>query len=169
MRFRLAGPSRLGALPKAVRDDLALERGEHVLAHATTREGAYVVATDAALHLPLPDGFVRLPWERIERASWQDGRLHVWEGNRAGEHHLRLTEPGSVPETVQERVTSTIVVNHHATLSGGAGVRIVGRRAPTGDGVRWTFVFDAGLDPNDPGLRAQAELVLETLRRQTGL
>ncbi|HEY7488620.1 MAG TPA: hypothetical protein VH912_29535 [Streptosporangiaceae bacterium] len=169
MRFRLAGPRR-GALPKAVRDELALERGEHVIAHATTRDGSYVVATDAALHLPAPAAdFVRLPWERIEQASWQNGWLHVRESGRAGEHHLRLTEPGSVPETVQERVTATIVVNHHATLPGGSRVRIVGRRPPAGDTIRWTFVFDAGLDPNDPGLRAQAEQVLETLRRQTGL
>ena len=35
--------------------------------------------------------------------------------------------------------------------------------------IRWTFVFDAGQDPSDPGLRAQAEQLLEDLRRQTGL
>jgi hypothetical protein len=149
--------------PAAVRAGLA--RGEHVLAYATTRDGSYVVATDRALRLP----DVRLPWERIEQASWKDGWLHVRENAGSAEHHIRLTEPGSVPETVQERVTATIVVNHQATLSGGAHVRIIGRRPPGGDAIRWTFVFDAGLDPNDPSLRAQAEQRLAALRRQTGL
>jgi hypothetical protein len=125
------------------------------------------VATDAALHLPAAG--LRLPWERIEQASWKDGWLHVREVGRAGEHHLRLTEPGGVPETVQERVTATIAINHREKLPGGGSVRIVGRRPPRGDAIRWTFVFDAGLDPDDPGLRAQAEQILENLRRQTGL
>lgn len=167
MRFRPGiGPR---SLPAKVRDGLALERGEHVLAHAAAPDGSHVVATDRALHLPGPAAdFVRLPWEEVEQAAWQDGWLHVRErGNR--EHHLRLTQPGSVPETVQERVTATIVVNHQATLPGGAHVRIVGRRPPGGDAVRWTLVFDAGDELNDPSLRAQAEQRLAELRRQTGL
>jgi hypothetical protein len=139
-----------------------------VLAHATTRDGSHVVATAAALYVP-DEGFVRLPWERIEQGSWRDGWLHIREVGRAGEHHLRLTEPGAVPETVQERVTATIAINRHEKLPEGGGVRIVGRRPPRGDAIRWTFVFDAGLDPDDPGLRAQAEQILENLRRQTGL
>ncbi|MCP9971414.1 hypothetical protein [Actinomadura madurae] len=74
-----------------------------------------------------------------------------------------------MPETVRERVTATIAVTHHATLPSGGKVRIAGRRPAAGGDVRWTFVFDAGLDPADPGLRAQAEQILEDLRRQTGL
>jgi hypothetical protein len=160
MRFRLSR-----SLPADWRP--ALERGEHILAHAATRDGSYVVATDRALHLP--DG-VRLPWERVEQAAWRDGWLHVWTtADEPAEHHHRLTVPGSVPETVQERVTATIAVNHQATLPGGGHVRIVGRRPPGGDAVRWTLVFDAGLDPDDPELRAQAGGLLAALRRQTGL
>jgi hypothetical protein len=159
MRFRLSR-----SLPAGLRP--ALERGERVLAHAATRDGSYVVATERALHLP--DG-IRLPWERVEQAAWRDGWLHVRVAGALVEHHIRLTGPGSVPETVQERVTATIAVNHQATLPGGGHVRIVGRRPPGGDTVRWTFVFDAGLDPNDPDLRAQAGRLLAALRRQTGL
>jgi len=159
MRFRLSR-----SLPAAARP--ALEHGEHILAHAATRDGSYVVATDRALHLP---DSVRLPWERVEQAAWRDGWLHVRTTTEPAEHHIRLTDPGSVPETVQERVTATIVINHQATLPGGGHVRIVGRRPPRGDTVRWTFVFDAGLDPEDPGLRAQAGGLLAALRRQTGL
>jgi hypothetical protein len=161
---------KVARLPAAVRDALSLPRGERVLAHATTRGGSYTVVTGAALYLPSPGaGFVRLPWERIEHAQWKDGRLHIRETGGGEEHHVGLAEPGAVPGAVQERVTATIVVSRHGALPGGGGVRIVGRRGREGGEPHWTFVFDAGLDPADPGLRAQAEQLLEDLRRQTGL
>ncbi|MFF5263301.1 hypothetical protein ACFY4C_30605 [Actinomadura viridis] len=156
--------------PAPVRDRITLRRGERTLATAPTRGGSYVVATATALHLPTPSGeFLRLPWERVEQASWKDGWLHVHETSGGPEHHVRLTEPGSVPEIVRERVTATVVVSQTARLPGGGTVRIAGRRPVDGDEVRWSFVFEAGLDPSDPGLRAQAEQLLEGLRRQTGL
>lgn len=157
-------------LPAAVRDALELTRGERPLASAPTRGGSYVVATGLALHIPAETGgFLRLPWERIDRASWEADWLHVFQTAGGAEHHVRFTDPGSVPEIVRERVTSTIMVNQQATLPGGGKVRITGRRSPGTGEVRWAFVFDAGLDPADPGLRAQAEQLLEDLRRQTGL
>jgi len=129
-----------------------------------------VVAPTTALHLPTAaGGFTRIPWERVDHATWKDGRLRVQETGGRARHDVRLTRPGSVPETVRERVTATIAVSHQAVLPGGGKVRIAGRRPTTGGDVRWTFVFEAGLDPDDPGLRAQAEQVLEELRRQTGL
>jgi hypothetical protein len=171
-------------LPADVRTALDLRRGDRVLAHASTRGGSYVVATATALYLPArrtavdpaepaAPGFARLPWERIEHATWQDGRLNVHmtdrEAGSGADYSVGLTEPGSVPETVRERITSTIVVDHPARLPGGGRLRITGRRTAGGDELRWAFVFEAGLDPTDPGLRAQAEQLLEELRRQTGL
>jgi hypothetical protein len=135
------------------------------------------VASTAALHVPNGQGgFVRLPWERIEQAAWAEGRLHIREQG-GPEYVVGLAEPGVLPETVQERVTATIVISHHGQLPGGGGVRIVGRRSlatepPTVRGtvdLHWSFVFDPGLDPTDPGLLAQAEQLLENLRQQTGL
>ena len=79
---------------------------------------------------------------------------------------VALTRP---PVTAAIRITATIAVSHQARLPGGGKVRVAGRRPATGGDVRWSFVFDAGLDPDDPGLRAQAEQILEDLRRQTGL
>ncbi|WP_026411872.1 hypothetical protein [Actinomadura oligospora] len=158
------------ALPADVRAALDLPRGDRVLSAAGTRGGSHVVATARALYVPTEGGGLsRVPWEQVDQASWKDGWLHVQETMGGPEHHVRLSEPGSVPETVRERVTSTVAVTHHAELPNGGGVRIAGRRPPGGGAVRWTFVFDPGLDPDDPGLRAQAEQVLEDLRRQTGL
>ncbi|REE99366.1 hypothetical protein [Thermomonospora umbrina] len=157
-------------LPASVRDALDLTRGERVLAHAPTRGGSHVVATVLALHLPTGDGaFIRLPWDRIERATWDKGGLDVHETSGGRAHHIGLTDPGSVPETIRERVTSTVAVTHPAVLPGGGKVRVTGRRSPATGDLRWSFMFEAGLDPNDPGLLAQAEQVLEDLRRQTGL
>jgi hypothetical protein len=144
-------------------EGLTLDKGERVLAVSGD-----TVATDAALHFQNGTAFARLPWERVEQAVWKDGLLVVREVGGA-RHTVRLTEPGSVPETVRERVTSTVVVSTHVKLPGG-GVRIAARRPAKGTGEpRWTLVFDAGLDPTDPGLLAQAEQAMEEIRRQTGL
>lgn len=176
-------------ISKAARAELDLARGERVLAVARTSEGAVVAATTLALHLPPSEASAsegsasegsdseasasgrrhrRVRWELVDHAGWQDGWLRVRETGGAA-HRLRLPDPGSVPEAVQERVTATVVVSTYARLTGSGGVRIVGRRDPDGDGLNWTFVFDPGLDPADPDLRARAEGLLEELRRQTGV
>lgn len=151
---------------KSLPDGITLERGERVLSVS-----GETVATDSALHFPSeasPGIFVRLPWERVQRAGWKDGVLAVQEIDGAT-HGVPLVEPGTVPETVRERVTATIVVSSRVRLPAG-GVRITARRPAKGAGEpRWAFLFDRGLDPADPGLRAQAEQALEEIRRQTGL
>lgn len=161
---------RHGGLPPEARGGLRLEPGERAITYGVTQDGAYVVATDRALHLPTGP---RVGWERVEHAAWQGGWLHVREtaelGEQAREHHVRLAEPRALPEAVRERVQASIVVNQYARLDAERGVRIVGRRRPGDDVVVWTLVFDAGLDPRDPGLRAHAEQVLEDVRRQTGM
>jgi hypothetical protein len=145
---------------------LELQRGERVLAHAATPDGGVVAATDKALFLPADEGFLRIPWERVEQAGWRHGTLHV---NDVGGHayEIPLRDAGSVPETVRERVTATIVVSTQVQLNGGK-LRIVCRRAPGGD-LRWSLVFDKGLDPDDPAVRAEARRHLEEFRGQTGL
>jgi hypothetical protein len=145
---------------------LEMEKGERVLAVS-----GETVATTAALHFMNADSFTRLPWERVERAAWRDGLLVVHEVG-GGRHTVPLSEPGSVPETVRERVTSTVVVSTHVNLPGGGGkgVRIAARRPARGGGEpRWTLVFDPGLDPTDAALLAQAERAMEEIRHQTGL
>lgn len=144
-------------------EGMTLENGERVLAVSGD-----TVATNAALHFNGTGGITRVPWERVEQAVWKDGLLIVREVGGV-RHDVSLAEPGSVPETVRERVTSTVVVSSRVKLPRG-GVRIAARRPARGPGeLRWTFVFDAGLDPSDPGLLAEAEQALEELRRQTGL
>ncbi|WP_049572920.1 hypothetical protein [Nonomuraea sp. SBT364] len=151
-------------LPADVRRSLATEQGERVLTFTPSGDG-FLVATTLALHLPGGD---RIPYESVDRASWDEGGLSLV--TTGGERHrVAVTEPGLLPETLRERVNATIVVNKHVDLPGRGGVRLVARRRPGGEVTGWTFVFDEGLDPADPGLRAQAEQALEGVRRSMGV
>ncbi|WP_113704948.1 hypothetical protein [Nonomuraea lactucae] len=156
--------SFLRRLPAGVRKSLITERGERVLTFSAS-DGGYVVATNLALFLS--DG-TRVPYETIDKATWDEEglRLITTDGERRRE---RLPEPRLLPETVRERVNATIVVNKHVTLPGRGGVRLVARRRPGGEMLGWTLVFDDGLDPEDPGLRALAEQALEGVRRSMGV
>ncbi|MEV0585874.1 hypothetical protein [Nonomuraea sp. NPDC050310] len=149
-----------GRMPAEVRKGLALEPGERVLAYA-----APVVATERALLLP--EG-VRVPYETVGKASWDESglRLSLTDGTV---HEVPVETPGRLPETLRERVNSTIVVNKHVSLPGRGGVRLIARRKPGGEVLGWSFLFDEGLDPDDPGLRAHAEQALETVRRSMGV
>src|SRR5690606_14355533 len=99
---------RRHALPPEIRARLVLAPGERVIAHALTGDrAAAVVATTAALHLP--DGR-RVPWERVDRAGWNDvGLALTVEGEP--EQTVPLPAPGRLAQAVYERVTATIVVS----------------------------------------------------------
>jgi hypothetical protein len=165
-------------VPQAVKTELRLARGEHVLAASRAADDSYIVATGRALYRgwirpgsPEADHW-RLPYEDILRVVWDDEAelLRVWEPSLPdGYTEVPLADPGAVPATVRERVTSTLVVSHHVPLQGKRGVWLSARRSPADSEVRWTMLFDAGLDPTDPGLRTLAAAALEELRESTGV
>lgn len=154
-----------------------LERGERVLVAAQLVGGGAAAATERALVTLGPgdaeDGVRRLAWHRVAEAGWDDERatLLVEEvgAGPAGPRtqRLRLAAPSLLPEAVRERVTASIVVSSHVPLRGRAGVRVVARRRPDAEELDWQLLFDPGLDPADPGVRARAEQALEQVRRQT--
>ncbi|GAB3205091.1 hypothetical protein SAMN02745673_00809 [Marinactinospora thermotolerans DSM 45154] len=152
-----------------VRARLHLQRGERVLAHAPAEPGT-LVATTRALHLP--DGRV-IPWERVERARWNAEGLELVEEG-ADETVIALPSPGALPEVVQERVASSILVNTHVALPGSGedeprGYRLVARRPPGGSEVLWRVHYDAGVDPQEPGVREHAARALASLRERMGI
>src|SRR5262245_8879973 len=151
-----------------------VEAGERVLAWAYARGDATVVASTAAAYLPDPvdpGAHVRLPYEQVASATWDEPVLDVISvGPRRRRFVVELDEPGLVPQIVRDRVTASIVMTEHVTLSGTAGARITARRPPAGDReITWNVVFDAGLDPADPVLREAADAAIERLRESTGL
>ncbi len=161
-------------LPKDIKDSLALERGERVLAAAQDPSGRWCVGTDRALFLPLDDGVLRrIPWQEIEHAEWdQDADiLRVTEAAPFGERMplrvVRLEEPGRLLGLVRERFFASVVVSQHVPLRGPTGVRVVARRRPgSDDPLVWSMAFDEGLDPDAPGVLDAAEQALAEVRGQ---
>lgn len=152
----------------------SLERGERLLAWAETTDGALVGGTRDALHLPDREP-PRLPWEEIATAEWDtDERLfRVVEvgtyGDVRAEHLLALQDPDRLLSLVRERVTASIVVQRHLTVRGRLGARILGRRAPGGQGaIAWFVEYDAGLDPADPEVAAVVDEALGSARGDVG-
>ena len=85
-------------------------------------------------------------------------------------HRVRLdADLGRLPEVVRERVTASIVIQHHVELVGERGARLLARRVPGTTDLRWSVVFDAGLDPADPELRRRADEALAVLRTSLGI
>jgi hypothetical protein len=143
-------------VPAEVRRRLDLESGERVLAGAVDSAGDWHVGTDRALHLGDGEGWRRLPWERVDRAGFDDDteRLRVVEVADFGEpepaYELALVEPRRLLELVRERVTASVLLSRNVPVAGSRGVKVVARRSPVGGPVEWSFVLDDGLQPDDP-------------------
>jgi hypothetical protein len=134
-----------------------------------------VVGSRDALYLPGR----RLPWEQVEAADWDTEleRLRVSEvghfGEQRREHTLTIAENGAgtdrLLQLVRERVTASVLLVRHVPVTGRKGVRVVGRRAPSGGSpVSWFYEYDAGIDPGDPVVRAAAESALDAARADVG-
>jgi hypothetical protein len=173
-------------VPAGVLARVPLHRGEKVLAGTPTTDGTWLLGTRDALHVvpavrapgsgaaePVEK---RIPWESIERADWdrEEERLVVSEVGEFGrvrpQHEFAVSEPGLLLELVRERVTASVVLQRRVVTEGKRGLRVIGRRAPAGDGqVFWAYEFDAGVDPEDPAVIAAAESGLRAAQADLGL
>jgi hypothetical protein len=160
-----------------------LDRDERVVSWAPAA-GGVVVATPLGLWLPgVPD---RLPWHLIDKATWRAPVLTLVSAVDPGDGALveqpprsvRLEQPRDIPETVRVRIERAIAFTRHHPLPGAEGseatgvrrgVRVVGRRVPGVDGVSWQVVFDAGVDRDDPAVRAAASAYVDQARAELGL
>ena len=145
--------------------------GEKVLAWAASESGP-VAGTRSALYLS--DGR-RIPWEQVEAADWdlESETLRVSEVGTWGEprptYALVLAEPGRLLQLVRERVTATVVLQRHVPIHDGRGVRVIARRAATGErALTWLFEYDEGIDPDDPFVEHAAQEALAAARGEIG-
>lgn len=126
-------------------------------------------ATDRALYVQATGD--RVPWEQITKATWDEPTLEITRLGDDGRPRLvlrvQLDEAGDLPAAVHDRVVDSVIVSERKDLGGGAKALFVARRL--GDDVRWTVVFDAGLDPRDPALRAAADAELASMRATLGI
>ena len=164
----LARLLRRDPLPEAV-VAVRLDAGERRLGWGLTTTGDAVLATSAGLRLP---GEPVLPWADVERASWRRPVLTVTRvapvDGTGARWPLELADEGDLPDVVRTQVTASVAWSNHVRLTPAGGVRLVGRRRPGQDLLDWQLVFDAGTDPDDPQLQAQAQALVEDARRTIG-
>jgi len=166
-----------GPIDSAVRDSMGIDAGERIIAWGigtwSPTEPSYVVATDEALYDQR--GPARYPWADVIKGTWQEPQfvLTLDSGPGAGaiKVAVRVDDPRDLPAAVRDRVTDTVVVSEYVDLGDEAGAQLVARRDPGAglEGIRWSIVFDSGLDPGDPDLRARADRALADLRGSLGI
>ncbi len=163
---------RLAAHAEA-RAQAPLQPGERLLAVARAADGGLAVAADRALYHQDGRSWTRLGWEQVDQAGWDDQRhiltLTGLTPAAAARTVLRPACPWDLPAVVSERVTWARVVDQRVWLNGRAGARVVARRAPGEPSVTWLVIFDRGLNPADPAVRAALESALTDLRAVNGV
>lgn len=167
-------PKLTGRLPGSVIAMLHIGPGERVVAWGSSpgtdaTQTLFAAATDKALYLQATGD--RLPWDRISKAIWDDPLLELLVAGDEGQPRLlrvRVEDARDLPAAVHDRVTASVLVSERVDLGNGAGALMVARRADD-DEVRWTVVFDSGLDASDPALRAAADAALARLREALGI
>lgn len=171
--------------------------GERLMAWGTgparvDGEPTIVVATDKTFIAP---GYLGpISWTDLARAEWSDTLLEVvtLRGMQGLEPPVRinLDEPGSVPQVVWERIESRIILQRHIELEGKLGARVIAKRsdrkskpniettsqlesigvpATEEEPVEWLVVFDAGINTEDPTIRARVDDAVNQLKSSTGI
>jgi hypothetical protein len=147
--------------------------GERLLAVARGAGGELSVATGRALYHQAGRAWVRLGWEQVGRADWDEQRhVLILSGLTSAvpaRTVLHLARDWDLAAVAAERVSWTSLVDQRISLNGPAGARVVARRVPGGVRVRWLVILDRGLDPGNPVVRAGLESALTELRAATGL
>ncbi|HEX2177866.1 MAG TPA: hypothetical protein VHG70_18335 [Nocardioidaceae bacterium] len=168
-------PTR-ASVPTEVARSLPLQHGESVLAAAADREERWYVGTGRALLLPEHDGWRRLPWETIERATWDrdSEQLVVVEtadfGRPEPTYRATLPDPDRLLRLVRERVTASIVIQFFEPVEGKRGITVSGRRSPhSDDEPTWSVLVDPGLDERSEPVRAAAEKALAAAQSEIGM
>ena len=149
----------------------AAARGEYLIANAGTTSGDEVVATDHALYRG-PDQ--RIPWSTISRAEWQEPNLTVTlldaSGRPAERLRLELAAPAqALAAAVHDRVTASVVISERVEIDEMGSALITARRNRDDDTITWAVLFDAGIDPDDPRVRGQAEEAVGRMRASLGI
>lgn len=169
-------PKLGGRLPGSVLAMLRIGPGEKVVAWGASSAGdptqsTVAAATDKALYLQSTGE--RLPWDTIIKATWEQPVMELTIADAAGGPprvlEVELEESRDLPAAVHDRVRASVVFSDRVDLGDGAGALMVARRGSDDDVIRWSVVFDAGLDPSDPALRQAADAGLARLRDSLGI
>lgn len=146
-----------------------------MLASGQSKDGTWFVGTDRRLYITA-DEVTRLPWERVERASWDrdSSELVVEEVADYGEGHPRhaalFDDPRRLLELVRERVTASVLLTRHVPVANSRGIKVVARRSPLRTGeVEFSYVLASGLDPADDAVLEAGRRGVAAIRVDLGL
>jgi hypothetical protein len=128
--------------------------GDRLLAWCDSEPEGRLLATTC--RLIAPPAAVDVSWVEVLAAAWDDPILEVtlWRPSAPANVALRLRNGGVLPQVVRERIMQSLLVQQHVRLVGNLGVRLLARRDPATDETFWQRVFDVGIDPQDPEIRA---------------
>ena len=154
-----------------------LEPGERVTGWADLAGGGVALATPGGLWLPDGDGYRRISWHLVDKATWDPPRLVLTvatEGQpvagaaalvEAAPLPLPLAASRNLPKEVRDRVTRSVRHSSHHAVAPHGGVWVVARRVAGQDGLAWQVRFDPGTDPDDPLVREQVARLLAAARQ----
>lgn len=176
MRLEWTGLRR-PAVPAEVAKAIDPEEHEKLLAWAVEDgSGVTVVAGRHRLYAVTlgPDGptlTLSRPWHLVDAGLWsgEDGSLRVtWvDGERPA--RFVLTEPGSLPETLRERVQASVVLSEAIDLGARRTARVVVREDLTTRELLSQVLLGPGVRSTDPGVAEQVRVGLARVREQVGL
>jgi hypothetical protein len=156
---------------------------ERIVAWAAATGDNVVVASNHGLWLP--GAGERLGWHEIHKATWSGRQLAVIAAREVAVEDdayavmedrpaliVTLLDPDRVPEQVRVRVNKSIAHTSHHPLEEitgrPGGVRIVGRRVPGVNGLRWTARYDDGGDAAVPGVAEHTRELVDWARAGVG-
>lgn len=154
--------------PEAVRE--LVPDGERLLGWCESEPESVVVATDERIVAPAVELAAR--WIEILAVAWDDPILELTVWRRSAPPAtvvVRLGGAGVLPEVVRERVMQSLLTQHFVPLRGTKGVRLLARRDPATDETFWQRVYDHGIDPADPAIRAEVDAALQAARDAFGV
>lgn len=162
-------------MPSDLKQRLRIPDGERLLAWGSgpLPDGStgYLAATDRALYVEATQA--AYGWDEVGRAAWQepvlDLELLAPDGGAGARLRLVVEDSGDLPSAVHDRVTASVIVSERVEVAEGVKARMVARRACDDGPVRWSVVFDAGIDASDPVLQALAREALADLRNALGI
>lgn len=144
-----------------------LENGERVLAWTSHSGGDLVVTNFALLSFDHHEN-LRLPWELVLSAKWDEPILIVnaqdTAGDKVNSRAWNLTEPGLVPDSVRERITTSQVFDQLKEIPGVGKVRFLARKGKSG--ITWATLAETPVDSNS---QTHIDQELESLRQNLGI
>ena len=159
-------------MPDEVTAVLGARAAEVLSVVRDARSAAYVVGTKTHVYA-VREGSVVLDrqWHMVDTGSWDDATalLTVHWVDKAPATTWELTEPGTFPQVLRERVQATVVLSDEVDLGAKRKAKVVVRKDLANGALMGQTILGRGVRSTDPGVREDTRAALDRLREQVGL